>query len=159
TRSWSAAYVSGALAGFNAHVLVELPHLQFQHFEFIPLVLFALDRVVVSRRVRDGCWLGVGYALQSLTSVYGMGFTGWMVLVAALGRARSWTRERPARTIALFAVAASIALLLMGPYLAAYSALHKATGFERAVTPAAGLPWADFLQSGSRLYFPLWGYR
>src|SRR5262249_39844182 len=53
TGSAAAAYIGGALAAFNAHVLVELPHLQFLHAEFFALILFAVDRVIVSRRGRD----------------------------------------------------------------------------------------------------------
>ena len=61
TGSWSAGYVAGSLAAFNAFTLVHLTHLQFLHAEFIAVMLFGLDRLIVARRVRrrrdPGCRL------------------------------------------------------------------------------------------------------
>jgi hypothetical protein len=85
TGSWTAGAVSGSLAAFNAHVFGRLPHLQTQHVEFIALILFALDRVVMSRRVRDALLLGAAFALQGLTSVYLLVFTTWMLVFAVIG--------------------------------------------------------------------------
>jgi hypothetical protein len=161
TGSWAAGYVAGSLAAFNSHVLTRLPHLQTQHVEFIALALFALDRLVVSRRLRDAVWLGVGFALQGLTSVYLLVFTTWMLLFAVLGRAGEWLRREPARLVGLLVLAAAIATLLMAPYLWAYLALHRLTGFERAPADArlyAG-SWVSYLITGSRLHFELWSYR
>jgi hypothetical protein len=161
TGSWAAGYIGGSLAAFNASVLVRLPHLQTQHAEFIPLVLFALDRVIASRRVRDALLLGVGFALQGLTSVYLLVFTTWMLVFAVLGRAREWLRDHPARMIGLFAVALITAVLVMAPYLLSYYQLHRLTGFSRTAEEAglyAG-SWRDYLRTGSRLHFDLWSSR
>ena len=49
TGSWCAGYVAGSLAAFNAYTLVHLTHLQFLHAEFVALMLFALDRLIVTR--------------------------------------------------------------------------------------------------------------
>ena len=122
TGSWAAGYVAGSLAAFNAHVLMRLPHLQTQHVEFVALMLFVLDRLVVSRRLRDAVWLGVSFALQGLTSVYLLVFTTWMLLFAVLGRAGEWLRREPARMLGLFVVAGTVATLLLAPYLWAYYA-------------------------------------
>ncbi len=161
TGSWSAGYVSGSLAAFNAHVLVRLPHLQAQHVEFVALILFALDRLVVSRRLRDAVWLGVGFALQGLTSVYLLVFTTWMLLFAVLGRAREWLRREPVRMIGLFAAAAAVGTLILAPYLFAYYTLHRLTGVERTVEEARqyAATWANYLLSGSRLHYDLWSHR
>lgn len=161
TRNWSAAYVSGALAGFNAHVLVQLPHLQFQHLEFVAPMLFALDRLVTARRVRDSFWLGIAYALQGLTSIYLLVFATWMLIFAALARAGEWLRDRPARAVALFAVAGAVGAIVMWPYLSAYMQLHNLTGMERsvdAVRANAGRP-IDYLETGSRIHYALWSHR
>ncbi|HYM24916.1 MAG TPA: PA14 domain-containing protein, partial [Vicinamibacterales bacterium] len=105
THSWAAALVAGSLAGFNSQGLTQLTHLQFVHLEFVALVLFALDRLLTSERVRDAIVLGVGFALQGLTSVYLMVFTIWLILFGVLARAGSWVRERPGRTIGLLTLA------------------------------------------------------
>ena len=69
TGSWSAGYVAGSLAAFNAYSL-ELTHPQFLHTEFFALMLFALDRLIVTGRLRHVWSLAAGFALQGLTSVY-----------------------------------------------------------------------------------------
>jgi hypothetical protein len=161
TGSWAAGYVAGSLAAFNAHTLVRFPHLQTQHVEFIPLVLFALDRVIALQRVRDALLLGVAFALQGLTSVYLLVFTAWMLIFASVGRAREWLRERPARMVGLFALAGIAATLLLAPYLLAYLQVHRLTGFARTIGEAQrfGGSWRDYLATGSRIHHDLWSYR
>jgi hypothetical protein len=161
TGSWAAGYVGGTLAAFNSHVLVRFVHLQTQHVEFIPLILFALDRVVVSQRVRDALWLGLGFALQGLTSVYLLVFTTWMVTFAALGRAAEWLRRGQLRVIALFVLAGVTSAIIMAPYLYFYYEVHRLTGFSRPIEDAqyyAG-SWVDYLKTGSYIHFNLWAYR
>ena len=82
TGSWSAGYVAGSLAAFNAHTLVQLTHMQFLHAEFFALMLFALDRLIVTGRFRDVWSLAAGFALQGLTSVYLLVFSVWTLLFA-----------------------------------------------------------------------------
>jgi hypothetical protein len=161
TGSWWAAYVGGSLAAFNSHVLVRLPHLQAQYVAFIALMLFALDRVIASRRLQDALLLGVGFALQGLTSVYLLVFSTWMLLFAVLARAREWLRRDPLRMVGLFVAAGALATLLMAPYLLSYYRLNRLTGFERTVEDAQfyGGSWLNYLKTGSRLHFDLWGYR
>ena len=50
TDSRSAGVIAGMLYGFNAHVLMRFPHLQAQHAEFFPVMLYALDRVLTRDR-------------------------------------------------------------------------------------------------------------
>ena len=133
TGSWAAGYVAGSLAAFNSHVLTRLPHLQTQHVEFIALALFFLDRLVVSRRLRDAVWLGVSFALQGLTSVYLLVFTTWMLLFACLAGRVSGSGVSPRGWSACSSRPAATATLLMAPYLWAYLALHRLTGIERTV--------------------------
>ena len=78
TGSWSAGYIGGSLAAFNAFSLVQLTHLQFLHVEFFAVMLFALDRFLASRQWRPAIMLAGAFVLQALTSVY--------VLVFASGR-------------------------------------------------------------------------
>jgi hypothetical protein len=161
TGSWTAGYVAGSLAAFNAHVLVRLPHLQTQHVEFIPLVLFALDRLIALQRVRDALLLGAAFALQGLTSVYLLVFTIWMLIFASLSRMREWLRDRPARMAGLLVTAGLTATLLLAPYLLSYYQVHRLTGFSRTIGEAQrfGGSWRDYLATGSRLHYDLWSYR
>lgn len=160
TGSWSAAYVAGSLAAFNSHVLVRLPHLQTQHVEFVALMLFALDRLVGGRRRRDAVLLGVGFALQGLTSVYLLVFSTWTMIFAVLARLRDWCRrDRWLMMIRRFGLAAAVALLLLAPYLFGYYSLHRLTGFERRAGDQFAASWVDYLATGSRIHFPLWSHR
>jgi hypothetical protein len=160
TGSWSAAYIGGSLAGFNAAVLVRFPHLQAQHVEFVALTLFALDRVFVTKRMRDALLLGVGFALQGLTSIYLLVFSTWLVMFAVLGRAGEWCRRDWIRLSLLLGLGAVTGVAIMAPYLLAYLHLHQLRGFERTAGDAeqfAGA-WTDYLSTGSRFHHPLWSH-
>ena len=161
TGSWAAGYCGGSLATFNSHVLVRLPHLQTQHVEFVALMLFALDRLLMSRRLRDALWLGIGFALQGLSSLYLMVFSTWMLVFGLLGRTREWMHREGTRMMRLLVVAAGTATLLLGPYLLAYYDLHRLTGFERPIAdgPFYAGSWRDYLSTGSRLHYGLWSAR
>jgi len=161
TGSWAAGYIGGSLAAFNSHVLVRLPHLQTQHVEFIALILFSLDRLVASRRMRDAAWLGLAFALQGLTSVYVLVFSTWMLIFAVAARAGEWLRRRPVNMVGLLTAAAAIAAALMAPYLLAYYELHRLTGFERTVDDGRQYAGSinDYLSTGSRLHYALWSHR
>jgi hypothetical protein len=161
TGSWTAAYAGGSLAAFNSHALVRLAHIQTLHVEFIALMLFAFDRLVTSRRVRDAVWLGVGFALQGLTSMYLLVFSVWMLLFVTLGRATEWLRVRPVRFVGLLAVAGGTASIILAPYITPYVALNRLTGFERTVGDGsfgAG-SWVDYLATGSQVHYRLWSQR
>jgi hypothetical protein len=161
TGSWSAGYIAGSLAAFNSSVLVRLPHLQTQHVEFVALMLFALDRIFVSQRVRDAGLLGLAWALHGLTSIYLLVFSIWMLPFAVIGGARAWLRRRPALTFELLVVAAGIGVAIMWPYVLAYRHLHDRTGFERTVYDAELFSgrWVDYLATGSRVHYALWSHR
>jgi len=160
TGNLAAAYVSGSLAAFNAQALVQLPHLQSQHVEFVALMLFFLDRAIASQRTRDAAWFGVVFALQALTSIYMLVFSVWMIAFAALARAREWLRS-PVRTVGLTGRATLIALVILAPYLAGYAAFHRATGAERQAYEATALAggWPDYLLTDGRLHHGLWSFR
>jgi hypothetical protein len=161
TGSWPAGYTAGSLAAFNAHIFVRLPHLQAFHVEFIALILFALDRLIVSGRVRDAVSLGVGFALQGLTSVYLLVFSTWMLAFAIASRTREWLRRGAGARIRGFVLAGLVSAILLGPYLFAYYQMHRLTGFERNIVHverSAG-SWRDYLSTASRMHYGLWSYR
>jgi len=162
TGSWTAGYVAGTLAAFNSYIFLRLPHLQTQHVEFVALVLFALDRVIVDRRARDAVLLGLAFALQGLTSIYLLVFTTWMVVCAALARAKEWLGWKPRTAILAFLLAAGVAAIPLGPYLLPYYLLHqRLPGFERSLSDAqnGAATWQNYLSTVARLHYGLWSHR
>jgi len=155
TGSWGAGYISGSLAAFNSHVLVRLTHMQTLHLEFIAVMLFALDRLIVERRVRDALLLAIGFALQALTSIYLMVFSVLMLVFAALARASEWVRRDPVRMIGLFIAAGATADFLLVPYLLAYNGVHHRIGGEWSiqVNQMYAGTWRDYLSTGARMHF------
>ena len=133
TGSHAAGAVAGTLVAFNAHTLTRLPHLQALHLEFIPLVLLALDRLLVERRVRDAVLLGVACALQGLTSNYLLVFTATAAVAVIAVRAVEVLRPAPARTVALLGLAAVIAAAMLAPFLIP-TTLRSASRASRAAS-------------------------
>lgn len=156
TGSWTAGYVAGSMAAFNAHTLVRLAHLQAMHTEFVALMLFALDRLIVSRRFRDALWLGIGFALEGLTSLYLLVFSAWLLIFAVAGRAIEWLRSGAAGMLVRFAAAGATALLLLLPYLGTYHRLRETTSFSRAADEIAAGDLTDYLATGARLHYEWW---
>ena len=156
TGSWSAGVLAGSLAAFNAHVLVRMTHLQTQHPEFIAVMLFAVDRLLTSRRFRDAVVLGAAFALQGLTSVYLLVFSTWALMFAVLSRAREWLAAGAAGMRLRLTAAGGVAVLLMAPYLSAYLRLRQRTGWTRAADEQGAASLVDYLATGARLHYDWW---
>ncbi len=156
TGSWSAGYVAGSLAAFNAHTMVRLTHLQALHTEFIPLMLFALDRLTIDRRFRDAWWLAIGFALQGLTSIYLLVFSTWLLLFAALSRVAEWVRGGLGSMAGRLAAAGALATTLLVPYLWPYQRLHETTGMGRGADEQSAAHWTNYLATGARLHYEWW---
>ena len=156
TGKWSAGYVAGSLAAFNAHSLVQFTHMQFLHPEFIALMLFALDRLMQTRRTRDAVMLGVGFALQGLTSVYMLVFAAWTMIFAVVSRIREWWRDGGMPMVARLVTSAAVAALVMAPYLFAYVRVHEAMGFVRTVGEEEPASISNYLATTSRLHYAWW---
>jgi hypothetical protein len=160
TGSLAAAVVGGSIASFNAQSLVRLPHIQAQHLEFLPLALFAFDRVLEHGRVKHAVLLGVAVALQALASIYALIFTAWALSCAAAVRVREWIGPGRWRITALLIVAAGIAALLLAPVLHPYYLLSKEYGLRRSVVESRQFAstWTDYLYTGSRVHYALWSH-
>lgn len=156
TGSWSAGYVAGSLAAFNAHTLVRLTHVQALHTEFIALMLFALDRLTTDRRFRDAWWLAVGFALQGLTSIYLLVFSIWLLLFAAVSRVAEWARTGLGTMAVRLAAAGALATALLVPYLLPYQRLHATAGMGRAADEQVAGHWSNYLATGARLHYEWW---
>jgi len=155
TGSAAAALVAASAAGFNAHLFTRMAQIQAMHVEFIALALFGLDRIFTRAKARDAVTLGVGFALQGLTSVYLLVFTTWAMIFA--GASRLWTsaREQRGRALALGGLAALVALGLLGFYLNAYYQVHLDQRFARSAADNAALAgsYTDYLSSVSWVHY------
>lgn len=155
TGSWAAGCIGGSLAAFNAYTLVSITHLQFLHTGFIAVMLFALDRLIVSPRARDAAWLAIAFVLQALASIYLMVFSVFALAFALLARTREWIQRSRSLMMRLGA-AAVIALALLWPYLAPYRDLNIAHRFVRTAEEAEAASWRNYVSTGARVHFENW---
>lgn len=157
TGSWSAGYVGGSLAAFNAFSLVQLTHLQFLHVEFFAVMLFALDRLARSREWRDAGLLALAFVMQALTSIYVMAFAIWALLFAVSSRVGEWWQARTSMLLKL-SVAGLVAAVLLSPYLRPYVTVHQSMGFSRDATEEEAASWANYLSTTARIHFKFWSH-
>jgi hypothetical protein len=155
TGSWSAGYVAGSLAAFNAFTLTNLTHMQFLHAGFLALLLFAIDRVITTPRYRDAVVLGVGFAFQAFASLYLMAFSVVMLIVVLATRAREWLRHAGA-LFARLAVAGVVAFLLLAPYLWPYWRLQQTEQHSRGIAESESASWTDYAATGARVHYQTW---
>lgn len=151
-----AAVIGGMLLAFNAHSLSRVAHLQAVHVEFLPLAVFALDRLLAVPRVRHALGLAAAFALQSLTSNYLLVFLTFGLTGAALTRARDWMGRR--RTLGMIALAAASAAVLLAPFLYPYWQAREQQGLGRSLAEAAtyAASWRDYLAASGRLHYEWW---
>ncbi len=161
---WTGDPVAGAVAGmafaFNAHLLTRFAHLQALHAEFVPLVLYAVDRIARDARRRDSVLLGVGIALVGLVSIYQLAFVAGATVVALAARRCDW-RAAPRRTLAVALLGIGLSLALLAPMLWQYLAVSRELGIVRSLEETAryGATWRDYLATGGRLHHALWSAR
>ena len=161
---WTGDPVAGAVAGmafaFNAHLLTRFAHLQALHAEFVPLVLYAVDRVARDARRRDGVLLGVGIALVGLVSIYQLAFVAGATVVALMARRCDW-RRAPWRTLAVALLGVGVSMVLLAPVLWQYLTVSRELGVVRSLEETAryGATWRDYLATGGRLHYALWSAR
>ena len=119
TGSWLAATLSGSLMAFNAFTLTRLPEVQDLHFEFFPLALLALDRLLTRPRVPSALTLAGWSVLHALTCGYLLVFGFISLVVATVVRPETWSR-RIRQVGPLLLLAAGIAGLALLPFLLPY---------------------------------------
>jgi hypothetical protein len=153
TGSQWAALIAGLAYAFNAHVLTRFVHLQAMHVEFFPIVLYAFDRVLTHRRVRDAVLLATAFVLQALCSNYLLVFTTYALAACALVR---W-RELPSRPLL---IAAAIAAVVLAPFLWPYYQVDQNYGLARSVDIVTqyNAGWRDYLVTGGRLHYAWWSH-
>jgi hypothetical protein len=157
TGSTSAGIIAGLLYAFNAHALTRFVHLQALHVEFFPLMLYALDRVIVDRRRRDAVLLAAAFVLQALCSNYLLVFSAYALVVAVLVRWREIMNWTPVRELL---VAGAISMIALAPFLWPYYQVDQAQGLARSVDVVTqyNAGWRDYLVTGGRLHYTGWSH-
>jgi hypothetical protein len=161
TLDWPAGIVAGILAGFNAHTISRMPHLQAQHVEFLPLALVALDRLLCEPRLGHAVRLAGWFVLQALTSVYLLVFTAFALTASALARPEDWRGAGFRRVAPFVAAAAALAGLALVPFLLPYWHVSRDQGLTRSMVDARwfAASIADYVTTPGRVHFVLWSYR
>jgi hypothetical protein len=153
TCNTAAAIIAGLLYAFNAHALTRFVHLQALHVEFFPLVLYALDRVLVERTLKDAVLLAAAFVLQALCSNYLLVFTVYAMAIAVAVRWReiNWPG---------LAIAGAISALALAPFLYPDLLVDREYHLARAVSDVTqyNAGWRDYLATGGRLHYALWSH-
>ena len=159
TRSAWAGLVGGLVYAFNAHTLTRFAHLQALHVEFFPLLLYAVDRLIVERTRAMAILTGVAFVLQGLCSNYYLVFSAFTLLAAALVRAPEWWPHRQMRYHWLRVGA--IAAIGLVPFLWPYYEVHREHGLERSIAEVANFSAGrlDYLVTGGRLHYDWWSHQ
>ena len=171
TGSQWAGVIAGLLYAFNAHVLTRFVHLQALHVEFFPLVLYAFDRVLTDRRLRDALLLAIAFVLQALCSNYLLVFTTYALIASALARWRELgTRPQDPRppgpqdlaapAVYWLAASAVISMVALAPFLWPYYQVDREYGLARAadVVTQYNAGWRDYLVTGGRMHYAWWSH-
>lgn len=167
-RSWTgsttAAIVSGCLYAFNAHLLTRYPHLQALHLQFLPLVLYAFDRLLRDSgrgapQTRMAWLLGAAFVVQALCSNYTMVMMALALIVGFAVRPEPWRwGARPWITLAL---TGAVVVVVLAPFLIPYARVRSEQGLVRTIDDvriySAG--WLDYLATAGRLHYAWWSHR
>lgn len=161
TGDWWGAILGGLLLAFNAHSLSRLAHVQALHVQFLPLALYALDRLLVQPNALRAIGLALAFVLQSLTSNYWLAFMAFGLPGAALMRVREWLGPGRYRVLGLLTLAAALAIVLLAPFLYPYYLAREEQGLRRSLEEVAtyAAAWSDYLAASSRLHYETWSVR
>jgi hypothetical protein len=159
TGSLAAGVVAGALFAFNAHVLTRIPHLQALHMEFVPLVWYAMDRLLTEPRRRNALLLAGAFVVQALCSNYMMVMLAVALAAALMVRPEPWTDAR--RVWPHLVLAGSVGVLALLPFLLPYYRLHETQGLTRTIDDVRRYSawWQDYLSTVGRLHYEWWAYK
>jgi hypothetical protein len=157
TGSQWAGVTAGMIYAFNAHTLTRFAHLQAHHVEFFPLLLYAVDRVIVAPKMRQALLLAAAFTLQALCGNYLLVFATFSLVVAVAVRWPEIGSQRGAAVIALLA-AGLVSLVLLAPFLWPYYQVSRDAGLTRSLDEVAhySAGWRDYLVTGGRLHYAMW---
>lgn len=159
TGSQWAGLTAGLIYAFNAHVLTRFAHLQAQHVEFFPLILYALDRVIVEPKMKHSLWLAAAFTLQALCSNYLLVYATFALIVAVAVRWPEIDRHG-GRALKELTTAGLISAILLAPFLWPYYQVSRDAGLVRNVEEVAhySAGWRDYLVTGGRLHYAWWSH-
>jgi hypothetical protein len=161
-RRWTGSEWAGIIAGlvyaFNAHTLTRFVHLQAQHVEFFPLMLYALDRVIGEGQRRHALLLATAFVLQSLCSNYLLVFMTYAMVVAVAVR---WNEINTANKRFELMVAGLVSMVVLAPFLWPYFQVNREYGLARSadVVTQYNAGWRDYLATGGRIHYAWWSHR
>jgi hypothetical protein len=161
TGSQIAGLTSGVIYAFNAHSFTRLPHLQAQHTEFLPLALFALDRLLREPAVRNALKLSLWFSLEALTSIYLLVLSAVALTASFAVRPDAWRGPQVRRIALMVGLAAGASVLVLAPYIAPYWQLYHTRGMERSLDEALmfSATWRDYLSTPARYHYRWWSYQ
>ena len=158
TGSWACGILAGMLLAFNSHNLSRIAHLQAVHVEFLPLAMYALDRLLRFPKVANAARLAAMYALQGLTSNYLLVFMTFGLAGAGLSRANEWVGPRRWRTFGLVCLSGAFAVLMLAPFLIPYLQAQRDQGLTRSLSETSryAAAWQDYFSAVGNVHFRTW---
>ena len=156
-----AGLCAGCLFVFNAHTLTRIPHLQAFHAQWLPLALWALDRLLGGNRRRDALWLALFVSLAALTSGYLAVMTVVMLLAAFIVRPDRWLRPQGLSFVGSLAIGAAVAVGISAVVLWPYAMTAQGALLERPLSEVAihSATVNDYLATGGRWHYAAWSHR
>ena len=160
TGSRMAGLISGSLVAFNAFTLTRFPQIQDQHLEFLPLALWALDRLLCVPSVRHALSLSGWFVLQALTSGYWLLFTTVAMVAGAAARPGEWMTRSRRSFVPHAALAGLVAGLALLPFLLPYWTVSREQGLTRSLEEVGlySAHMSNYLATGGRLHFDAWSH-
>jgi len=150
---WS-GLLSGAVLAFGTPMLTRLPHLQTQHFYWLPLALLAFDNLLTKQRMRDAVWVGICVLGAALTSGYTAVFVVFALGATLVARySELWTKHGLSVVFRL-AVVGSLTVVLILLILSPYRELQVARPLPSAGTFLAAVQ--VYLSSATYVHFHTW---
>jgi len=156
-ETWTGSTAAGLLAGsvfaFNTHTLHRFAHIQGIHIYGLPLLLFAVDRLIRSPSTRDALLLASALVLTAYTSGYLVVFALLMLAVALAARAREWMPQARA-FLPRLAVAGLLAGVVILPVYLPYRRVAQEQHMVRSldvVRDYSATP-AGYLATAARLH-------
>lgn len=158
TGSWACGVLAGMLLAFNSHNLARIAHLQAVHVQFMPLALYALDRLLTRPKAVNAVRLAALYALQGLTSNYLLVFMTFGLAGAGLSRVNEWVGPRRWRVFALVCLAGALAIVMLAPFLIHYFQAQRDQGLTRSLSETSmyAASWEDYLSAVGNVHYRTW---
>lgn len=145
-RSWTQSILAGVFTGLTAvmgsHQSLHYVHLNLLSVGWLPIFLFALDRLLGAGSPRNAALAGLSFALVASSSGY-YGVAASVIAVVFFARRASMSGLKWG------ALAATVAALLLAPYLIAYAGLHAEESLVRTSRELAKGSWT-LADTGSR---------